>query len=801
MGHQFKQTLNLVFVLTVLLLSSGLISETLAQSTAFTYQGRLQDAGTNANGAYDFQFTLWDSLSGGSQQPQPSPVTVTKSAVAVVNGIFTVQLDFGANAFPGADRFLETSVRLAGSGSFTLLSPRQPLTSTPYAVRSLSSANADVAATATNATQLGGVAANQYVVTTDTRLSDSRAPTSGSANYIQNVTAQQPGSNFNISGDGTAGGTLTGNIVKANQYNVGSSRVLATPSGNVYLGAATGNVSTSNFNTFLGSFAGTLNTTGEANTFVGHNAGNSNTIGSQNTFAGVGSGFLNASGSNNSFFGYSAGLGNTSGSNNSFFGQSAGSGGSNNSAFGGQAGQSSTGSSNSFFGVSAGSKTSGNKNSFFGMQAGEQNVVGESNAFFGEFSGNHNTSGNANTFIGANSGGANIDGFGNSFVGYLAGSGNTSGIDNVFVGVGTGPTNKTGSNNTLIGNAADVGANNLNNATAIGANARVTANNSLVLGSINGVNGATADTNVGIGTTAPSARLHVVGTTGLVGNVGIGTIAPVQQLHVVGNGLFTGSLGIGVTSPAVALEVQRNSTIASDWQTGQLRISGASDPNMQLSVGYDTSSNLGVIQAGQASVAFKNLSLNPSGGNVGVGTTSATFKLQVNGETRTDTLSIANYVANNGGPPLCANTSNNRVALCTSSLRYKENVQTFRGGLDIIQRLRPISFTWKEGRIKEIGLGAEEVDKVEPLLTFRNPKGQVEGVRYDQLSAVFINAFKEQQAQIQQQQAQLNQQAQQIKQQEDQASKQRGALAAQQQELNALKKLVCRSHPRATVCR
>jgi hypothetical protein len=63
---------------------------------------------------------------------------------------------------------------------------------------------------ATNATQLGGVAANQYVVTTDSRLSDARPPTAGSLNYIQNGTSPQAG-NFNISGNGTVGNNLTVN--------------------------------------------------------------------------------------------------------------------------------------------------------------------------------------------------------------------------------------------------------------------------------------------------------------------------------------------------------------------------------------------------------------------------------------------------------------------------------------------------------------------------------------------------------------------------------------------------------------
>src|SRR5437588_7554639 len=127
MRRIFSKTCPLVALLVVLfiLLSP---SPALAQSTMFTYQGRLQDTGTPANGSYDLQLTLWDAPSGGTQQPQPSPVTVTRTSVLVTGGIFTAQLDFGANAFPGADRFLEIGVRPAGGASFTILSPRQQTT-------------------------------------------------------------------------------------------------------------------------------------------------------------------------------------------------------------------------------------------------------------------------------------------------------------------------------------------------------------------------------------------------------------------------------------------------------------------------------------------------------------------------------------------------------------------------------------------------------------------------------------------------------------------------------------------------
>ncbi len=69
--------------------------------------------------------------------------TQAVSSVAVSNGIFTVTLDFGTNAFPGANRFLEIGVRPSGGGSFTTLSPRQQISSTPYAIRTLNAGAAD----------------------------------------------------------------------------------------------------------------------------------------------------------------------------------------------------------------------------------------------------------------------------------------------------------------------------------------------------------------------------------------------------------------------------------------------------------------------------------------------------------------------------------------------------------------------------------------------------------------------------------------------------------------------------------
>ena len=105
-------------------------------TTAFTYQGQLKQGGVPFGGTADFQFSLWDAATGGAQIGALVPV----NAVHVANGLFAVNLDFGAAAFSGNARWLQLAVRSpAGSGAFTTLSPRQPLTAAPYALYALGS--------------------------------------------------------------------------------------------------------------------------------------------------------------------------------------------------------------------------------------------------------------------------------------------------------------------------------------------------------------------------------------------------------------------------------------------------------------------------------------------------------------------------------------------------------------------------------------------------------------------------------------------------------------------------------------
>ena len=138
------------YILPTLMLAGlcGLVVPTptaLAQGTALTYQGRLNDAAGPANGTYNFQFTVRDAITGGS----PVGVNPLPATLVVSNGLFTTTLDPGAGVFTGADRWLEIAVRTNGAVSFITLSPRQKITAAPYAI--FSGGASTVAANGVNA--------------------------------------------------------------------------------------------------------------------------------------------------------------------------------------------------------------------------------------------------------------------------------------------------------------------------------------------------------------------------------------------------------------------------------------------------------------------------------------------------------------------------------------------------------------------------------------------------------------------------------------------------------------------------
>ena len=118
-----------------------------AQSAAFTYQGRLIDSGSPANGLYDFNCNLYATNNGGA----PLAPAFLAAKIPVTNGLFLLTLDFTPGVFNGTPLFLDLQISAASAGKFTTLAPRQPLTPAPLATRAMSAAQADLATQADTA--------------------------------------------------------------------------------------------------------------------------------------------------------------------------------------------------------------------------------------------------------------------------------------------------------------------------------------------------------------------------------------------------------------------------------------------------------------------------------------------------------------------------------------------------------------------------------------------------------------------------------------------------------------------------
>jgi hypothetical protein len=252
--------------------------------------------------------------------------------------------------------------------------------------------------------------------------------------------------------------------------------------------------------------------------------------------------------------------------------------------------------------------TTGSGNSASGWEALAHDATGDNNTASGYQALYSNSTGNNNTATGylalVNSGGS-----GNVANGYDALYWNTTGNNNTAVGYDAGSNNgnySTGSNNTFVGaNTLTGNQLALSNATAIGANAEVLASNALVLGSINGVNNATANTDVGIGTTTPGATLDVEAPSGSTPTVNFGSASNPAALTVNGTGSFTGliSFASGQIFPGTGTitGVTAGSGLSGGGSSGAVTLTNsgilALTGGTGISIGSGQSPTIGVNQA------------------------------------------------------------------------------------------------------------------------------------------------------------------------------------------------------------
>lgn len=434
--------------------------------------------------------------------------------------------------------------------------------------------------------------------------------------------------------------TSSGNTAIGNSSlgtNSGGSYNTALGSGSLYSNQGNWNVgvgisslfmnSLGGSNTAIGSNSLTYNTNGNNNVANGFDSLNQNANGSNNTAVGTQSlrsndasnntavGFnslyTNYTGTENTAAGYRALYSNYAGGSNSAFGANAlysSNGGLNNSALG----------HNSLYTNSIGSS-----NTATGQQALYSNTIGNENTASGSNALRANSSGNNNSAFGVRSLYNNSIGVNNVANGFESLYSNTTGNYNVALGSGALYSNTNGVHNTAIGMNANVSTGGLGNATTIGAYAFATTSNSLILGGILGVNGSPYNTNVGIGTTAPLDRLHVVGNirmadgnqaigkvltsdangtaswqtpastssywsrsssgqlypTTITDNIGIGTATPLERLHVMGNIRSSNLAGVG--SRIVAADANGTLTSTAFGTVGQVLTQTAGGPAWQ----------------------------------------------------------------------------------------------------------------------------------------------------------------------------------------------------------------------------
>jgi hypothetical protein len=416
-----KHTIKLV--IAALLLTLNLQpTNLLAQSTAFTYQGRLNSGTNPVTGIFDLEFAICSTASGGSPN-----IAVTNAAVPVTNGLFTALVDFGAAPSSFATRWLEISVRTnGGTGGFVTLAPRQQLTATPYAFVALTAGNlTGPAGTATNFTgALGGDVNGPQDATVVASVGGQTAASIASGTLAVNAAtdAATPGTLVKRDATGSFQAqdlTLNGNLnlptttTSAGMITLGGSSVLqAYGYDNIFAGQGAGNLTMSGFyNTAIGAVSFNNNSSGNGNTAIGCYALFANSSGDHNTAMGMSALYQNTSGFANTANGFSALHYNTSGCNNTAMGYEA----------------------------------------LLFNHTGAYNTAGGVSALVNNQDGSDNTANGFETLV------ANVSGSDNTADGYQALYFNASGSDNIALGCQAGYNLTTGSNNIDIGNLGVAG--------------------------------------------------------------------------------------------------------------------------------------------------------------------------------------------------------------------------------------------------------------------------------------------------------------------------------------------------------
>lgn len=235
--------------------------------------------------------------------------------------------------------------------------------------------------------------------------------------------------------------------------------------------------------------------------------------------------------------------------------------------------------------------------------------------------------------------------------------------------------------------------------------------------------------NIGIGTNNPLSKLSIRG------NISIGT-GFISGSAPINGAIIEGNVGIGITNPKQKLDVDGNVIL-----NGMLLIGNCSG-DMNTSDGLNGKAFFRVGGAGWD--AMDNAGRFLSWDNVG----PDRLRLKVPGlKSETPTFEFySNGIAGKMGGGSWA---------VFSDARLKEDIQDYSEGINLIMKLRPVTFRYKKefgGNSKQyVGLIAQEVEKVAPRMVFISPNDKLSDTRMvdpGELLYTLINAIKEQQTEI-----------------------------------------------------
>jgi hypothetical protein len=372
-----------------------------------------------------------------------------------------------------------------------------------------------------------------------------------------------------------------------------------------------------------------------------------------------------------------------------------------------------TGFSNTAIGnASLSSITSGSNNTAIGDRALCNNETGFGNTTVGSFSmGNHH-SGDRNTVIGALAGlGNTSNSFSNStLLGYMSGYNLSTGSDNILIGYRAGDNLTTGSQNIIIGYDIDAKA--------------INGMQEMILGHPDLLYGDITNKRIGIGTPSPQEQLHLKNT---------GSVTLLLQADSDNDN------GDENENPRFELKQDGENVTGA---LGFIGDDGAIYDNSLANSLYLVNEYSTPLQFGTADSVVMTILGNAK---VGIGTTDPIQRLDVNGNARFRSVGSSAYTS------ALNLTANGTLTTNTSDIRLKTNIETLNDGLDRVLKLRGVEFNWKsdpEGK-KMIGFIAQEAGQVVPELVFTNPTDGYMGVNYAEMTAVLVEAVKQQQKMIQ----------------------------------------------------